>query len=66
MKLPQPEIAPQYIGLYVVDFGGQCAIGHTATEVAELLESERHAHLKVFKIHRPIPMAPRASRRAPR
>lgn len=51
MKLPQIQDTKRYTGLYVVDFGGHSATGFTANEVAELLESEKFAHIKVYKIH---------------
>ena len=55
MQLPKPENPGKYVGLYVVDFGDQCAMGYTAEEVSILLESERFAEAKVFKIHRAQP-----------
>ncbi len=55
MKLPMIENAKRYMGLYVVDFGGHSAVGFTALEVAELLESEKFANIKVFKIHNARP-----------
>lgn len=55
MKLPQVQEATQYAGLYVVDFGDHSGIGFTATEVAELLDSERFTDVKVYKIHRASP-----------
>jgi hypothetical protein len=38
-----------------VDFGDHSGIGFTALEVAELLESEQFADVKVFKIHNAYP-----------
>lgn len=55
MKLPELENAKEYIGLYIVDFGDYCSTGFTAAEVAELLESERFADVKVYKIHNAYP-----------
>ena len=51
MKLPKTDNAGKYVGLYVIDFQEQCGIGYTAEEVATLLESERFAEVKVYKIH---------------
>lgn len=51
MKLPQVHNAARYAGLYVVDFGDHCGVGFTGREVAELLESERFRHCKVYRIH---------------
>ena len=55
MKLPKTDDAEKYVGLYVIDFQGQCGIGYVAEEVATLLESERFAEVKVYKIHRAQP-----------
>lgn len=55
MKLPEVKNAQKYVGLYVVDFGDSCSLGFTAQEVAELLESEKFADAKVYKIHRAQP-----------
>lgn len=55
MKLPQVQEASKYVGLYVVDFGDHSGVGFTASEVAELLESERFADVHVYKIHRAAP-----------
>lgn len=55
MQLPKPDNPGKYVGLYVVDFGDQCALGYTAEEVSILLESERFADAKVFKIHHAKP-----------
>ena len=55
MKLPKTDNAEKYVGLYVIDFQGQCGIGYVAEEVATLLESERFAEVKVYKIHRAQP-----------
>jgi hypothetical protein len=51
MKLPKTDDAGKYVGLYVIDFQGQCGIGYTTEEVATLLESEQFAEVKVYKIH---------------
>jgi hypothetical protein len=55
MKLPTIQDAKRYMGLYVVDFGDHSVVGFTANEVAELLESEKFAHIKVYKIHNARP-----------
>jgi len=55
MKLPKVENPKKYVGLYVVDFGDHSGAGFTAQEVAELLESERFRHIKVYKIHNAYP-----------
>ena len=55
MKLPKLEKPDKYVGLYVVDFGEHCGTGYTAREVAELLESEKYRHCKVYKIHKAYP-----------
>jgi hypothetical protein len=55
MKLPELEKTDQYQGLYVFDFGEHTGVGFTAQEVAELLESERFQHGKVYKIHQAYP-----------
>jgi hypothetical protein len=47
--------AQKYAGLYVVDFGDHSGTGFTAQEVAELLESEKFKHIKVYKIHNAQP-----------
>ena len=55
MKLPDIENADKYTGLYVVDFGDHCGVGFTASEVAELLESEQFTEVQVYKVHRANP-----------
>jgi len=45
----------KYVGLYIFDFGDHAGVGFTAREVAELLESEKYKHGKVYKIHRAYP-----------
>jgi len=55
MNLPKIEQANKYVGLYVVDFGDTSSVGFTANEVAELLESEEFADIKVYKIHNAYP-----------
>ena len=55
MQLPWTDQPQKYVGLYVIDFGDQCAVGYTAEEVAVLLDSEEYAHVKVYKIHRAQP-----------
>ncbi len=55
MKLPELKEADKYVGLYVVDFGDHSSTGFTASEVAELLESEQFADAQVYRIHRANP-----------
>lgn len=55
MKLPKTDTPEKYVGLYVIDFDGQCAMGYTAPEVASLLESEKFPDAKVYKIYRVRP-----------
>ena len=55
MKLPQTQQPQKYVGLYVIDFGDKCSVGYRPEEVATLLESERFADAKVYKIHRARP-----------
>ncbi len=51
MKLPQVKQADRYVGLYVVDFGDHCAVGFTADEAAELLDSDAGRDVQVYRIH---------------
>jgi hypothetical protein len=55
MKLPVVNEPSKYAGLYVVDFGDHSGVGFTADEVAELLESEQFADVKVYRIYRANP-----------
>jgi len=55
MKLPKLQKADRYVGLYVLDFGEHTAVGFTAQEAAELLESEKYKNCKVYKIHKAYP-----------
>jgi hypothetical protein len=55
MKLPNLEVPEKYTGLYVFDFGEQVAVGYTGDEIAVLLESEKYADGKVYRIHRALP-----------
>ncbi len=55
MELPELKDPDRYVGLYVVDFGDHSGTGFTADEVAEILESEKFADIKVYKIHRALP-----------
>jgi len=55
MKLPELQKPEKYAGLYIFDFGDHVGVGFTAQEVAELLESEKYSHGKVYKIHRAFP-----------
>jgi len=55
MNIPKIENANKYVGLYVVDFGEASSVGFTAGEVAELLESEKYADIKIYKIHGAYP-----------
>jgi len=59
MKLPKLDSSKDYRGLYVIDFspcgeavGETVAVGYTAEELAIVLESERYAQARVYKIHR--------------
>ena len=59
MKLPKLEAGKNYEGLYVIDFGpcgdaggATVGVGYTAEEVAMVLESERYAAARVYKVHR--------------
>ncbi len=55
MKLPEIENAQKYTGMYVVDFGESSSVGFTADEVAELLDSEQFADVKVYRICNAFP-----------
>jgi hypothetical protein len=60
MELPKLQKPDKYVGLYIFDFGGpqgraHAGVGFTAQEVAELLESEKYGHGKVYKIHLAYP-----------
>lgn len=55
MNLPQVNNADRYVGLYVVNFGGHSAVGFTAEEVAELLDSEANRDAAVYKIYKAYP-----------
>ncbi len=56
LKIVQSEEAAlARVGRYVVDFGDHTETGVTARDVAALLESEKFAHIKLFKIHRAYP-----------
>ena len=55
MNIPKTEKPQSYVGLYAMDFGETSSLGYTATEVARLLESERFAEVKVYKVHRARP-----------
>jgi hypothetical protein len=60
MELPKLQKPEKYVGLYIFDFGGpqgqaNAGVGFTAQEVAELLDSEKYRHGKVYKIHRAYP-----------
>jgi len=55
MKLPKLQKPEKYVGLYIFDFGDHVGVGFTAEEVAELLESEKYKHGKVYKIHKAYP-----------
>ena len=55
MELPKLQKPDKYVGLYIFDFGDHVGVGFTAQEVAELLESEKYRHGKVYKIHRAYP-----------
>ncbi|MHC4441297.1 MAG: hypothetical protein ACYTF1_21005 [Planctomycetota bacterium] len=53
--MPEIESPERYAGLYVFDFGDKVAVGYTADEVAVLLESQKYADGKVYRIHRALP-----------
>jgi len=55
MKMPELQKPEKYAGLYIFDFGDHVGVGFTAQEIAELLESEKYRHGKVYKIHRAFP-----------
>ena len=55
MELPKLQKPDKYVGLYIFDFGDHAGVGFTAQEVAELLESEKYRHGKVYKIHEAYP-----------
>jgi hypothetical protein len=55
MNIPNIHNALPYIGLYVVDFGDHSCTGFTAEEVAELVDSEKYANIKIYKIHNAYP-----------
>lgn len=55
MELPKLQKPDKYVGLYIFDFGDHAGVGFTAQEVAELLESEKYSHGKVYKVHRAYP-----------
>jgi hypothetical protein len=55
MKLPKLQNSKKYVGLYIFDFGDHTGVGFTAEEIAELLESEKYKHGKVYKIHKAYP-----------
>lgn len=51
MNIPKTEKPQKYVGLYAIDYGDSSSLGYTAGEVAKLLESERFAEAKVYKVH---------------
>ncbi len=53
--LPKLDEPVRYAGLYVFDFGDSVAVGYTAHEIGVLLESEKYADGKAYKIHRAYP-----------
>jgi len=55
MELPKLQKPDRYVGLYIFDFGDHVGVGFTAREIAELLESEKYAKGKVYKIHNAFP-----------
>lgn len=55
MNVPMVNNADRYVGLYSVDFGNHCALGLTAEEVAELLDSDTGRDVTVYKIYRAYP-----------
>ncbi len=55
MELPKLTKPERYVDLYIFDFGDHAGVGFTAQEVAELLESEKYRHGKVYKIYKAYP-----------
>jgi len=55
MNLPDVKDADRYVRLYVVNFGDHSAVGFTAEEVAELLDSEANRDVTVYKIYKAYP-----------
>ena len=55
MQIPQLKQPDKYVGLYVLEFDGHTSVGFTASEVAELFDSERYKNTKVYKIHKAYP-----------
>jgi hypothetical protein len=55
MNIPKTEKPQSYVGLYAIDFGDSSSLGYRADEVACLLESEKFAEAKVYKVHRALP-----------
>lgn len=55
MKLPQLDQPQRYAGLYIFDFGDQVSVGHTAAEVAALLDQDEYRNGKVYQIYRAYP-----------
>ncbi len=55
MRLPELDSPESYQGLYVFDFGDHVAVGYTADEIAVLVESQRFAEGKIYRIHRALP-----------
>lgn len=55
MQFPKLNDPQRYIGLYAVDLGDHSAVGLTATEVAELLESENSGIQSIYRIHKVDP-----------
>lgn len=55
MNLPRTQNPQAYAGSYVVDLGGEVAMGYSAEQVAIILESARYADAKVYKVVRAYP-----------
>lgn len=55
MQIPKLNDPQRYVGLFAADFGDHSAVGLTADEVAELLESEQNAIQSVYRIYKAYP-----------
>ena len=55
MKLPVLDNPTAYRGLYVFEFDDSVGVGYTAEEIESLLETERFAEGKVYKIYNAAP-----------
>ncbi len=55
MIFPDIKEPDRYVGLYAVDFGDHSQAGLTAEQVAELLDSDASADLRIYKIYKAYP-----------